>query len=322
MTMFYLTENHRSYQLGFVLNLVFTYVTSKFWPSNTVLVTHKGKALPCNILDIVKILFSEDKVYTICEKKFPQKDILTKVEAYQLAHSNELFAWILEGRHRAVALVLAKVLFDVDIEPNIIEVDDERAKRVAFESNLSNEQFAKMLGTEKLQGVVELINSGVYKQQKDIAGLEHGQQQLFWHRAQAVIVQGVSLEDAMKFKDYKSADAVAKGEATAADTIAGINSKNKAKVLPGEKIRDCAGMCRTYDAGGDDHITKALEYIVNNAETNLKAIIATHFRDKAAAATAQVEAIAAREATLKALTDELATVKAENEELKAKRGKK
>jgi hypothetical protein len=269
--MFHLTPNHRSYQLSFILNLVWSFLQTKAWPVAALIVLIKGKTGPANMAETIKALFNEDKVYSIGEKKVTQGEIIAKAEAWDAKHAKAKFPQVCEGRHRVVALWIVNELFGVAIEPDTIEVDAAKADEIAFQTNLTNENIAKMLSTEKLQGIVELVKANVYKKQTDLP-VKRGQQQKLWHAAQAVIVQGTPVEQAAKLS-YKEAKDVVDGKVTADDAIAARGNGNQSKVLPGEKIRELLTMAKNYDKDGANELYKLLDAIVNNAETTAKAIV-------------------------------------------------
>jgi hypothetical protein len=226
--------------------------------------------------ETIKAIFNEDKIYSIGEKKVTQGEIIAKAEAWDAKHAKAKFPQVCEGRHRVVALWIVNELFGVSIEPDTIEVDAAKADEISFQTNLTNENIAKMLSTEKLQGIVELVRSNVYKKQTDLP-VKRGQQQKLWHAAQAVIVQGVKVEEAAKLS-YKEAKDVVDGKLTVEAALAARNGGNVSKVLPGEKVRELLTMAKNYDANGEQNLTKLLEAIVTNAETTAKAIIVATFK--------------------------------------------
>lgn len=273
--MFNITENHRAYQIRFILDLVFAFVQTKVWPPSTVLITHKGKTGPCNLVEVIKGIFEEGKIYDFAGKKVTGGEVIAKAEAYQAKQGKKLFAMLLEGRHRFVAVWIVLEWFGIAIEPETTEVGDDMAGRIALESNLVNEQFAKMVSTEKLGGIVDAVRNGTYKKQTDLP-VKRGQQQALWHRAQAVIVQGVDLEKAAKLS-YKEAAQVVEGKAKVDDLLA-ARAGNAAKVLPGDKIRELKTMVANYDPEAKSALAKLINAIVDNAETTCKTIIVEAYR--------------------------------------------
>lgn len=271
---FNITPNHRSYQVRFILDLVFSLFQSRVWPVTTVLVTHKGKSGSSNMAETVKGIFEDGKIVDLAGKKVSTGEIIAKAEAFDAQNKGKKAAVLLEGRHRVVALWLLETFLGVTLEPEVTEVGDDMAGRIALESNLTNETIAKMLSTEKLSGIVEAVRANVYKKQTDLP-VKRGQQQALWHRAQAVIVQGISVEDAAKLS-YKEADQITKGAVTL-EAVLAERAGNAKKVLPGEKLRDLVVIAGNYDKAGTDTITKLLKAITDNAETTAKSLIVEHF---------------------------------------------
>lgn len=277
--MFHLSAQTRSWQVKFIQELVHAFVNRKQWDPATVLVLHKGKTGPANMLDACKAIFVDGKVYDIAGKKMTAGEILAKAEAFDAKNAKAKLPVLVEGRHRAVALWLASIFFAVDIEPETTEVSDEMAARIGFEANLTNEVYAKMLATEKLDGIINAIKTGVYTKQTDIP-TKRGQQQSLWHRANAAIVQGLTDKDSLEklsSLDYKAAKAIAEGSLTI-DAALEAKAGNVKKVLPGEKIRDLLKMCQNYDQAGASPVTKLLAAIVENAEVTAKTVIVDSFR--------------------------------------------
>lgn len=273
--MFNLTPNNRSYQVKFISDLVYSFVQHRMWPIGHVIITHKGKSGASNMRETLASFLEEGKIYDFGGKKLATETILAKAELYDQKHAKKC-AIVLEGRHRCVAKWIAETFFDVVIEPEISEANDDMAGRVALEANLVNEQFAKMLNTEKLQGIIEAIKADVYKKQTDLP-VKRGQQQTLWHRAMAVIVQGVSVEDAGKLTAKEAAD-VEEGKLQLAQILEEKESgKNAKKVLPGEKIRALATMAKNYDQSGTSHLSQLLDAIISNGEMAAKVAVKAYF---------------------------------------------
>lgn len=270
-----LSKQTRSWQVRFILDLVYAFVTRKLWDPATVIVIHKGKTGPGNMTDAVKAAFEEGKIYDLAGKKVTAGEIIAKAEAFDAKNAKSKFPVVVEGRHRVVGLWLAAEFHGVQIEAAEAEVGDEMAAKIGLEANLTNEQYAKLLNTEKLGGIVEAVRSGVYKKQTDLP-VKRGQQQALWHRAQAVIVQGIPLDKAVKLS-YKEAAQVTEGKADV-DAVLAARAGNAAKVLPGEKIRDLVKMCQTYDPKAASVVAKLINAIAENAETTAKTLIVDFFK--------------------------------------------
>lgn len=271
---FNITPNHRSYQVRFILDLVFSLFQSRLWPVTTVLVTHKGKSGSSNMAETVKGIFEDGKIVDLAGKKVSTGEIIAKAETFDATNKGKKAAVLLEGRHRVVALWLLETFLGVTLEPEVTEVGDDMAGRIALESNLTNETIAKMLSTEKLSGIVDAVRANVYKKQTDLP-VKRGQQQSLWHRAQAVIVQGISVDDASKLT-YKEADQIVKGAVTL-EAVLAERAGNAKKVLPGEKLRDLVVIAKNYDKDAANLLTKLLVAITDNAETTAKTLIVEHF---------------------------------------------
>jgi hypothetical protein len=273
--MYHASKQTRSWQVRFILDLVYAFVRSKAWDPATVIVIHKGKTGAPNMAEMCKAIFEEGKIFDLAGKKVTSGEIIAKAEAWDAKNAKAKLPVVLEGRHRVVALWLVAEFFNIRIEAAEAEVGDDMAQRIALEANLTNESYAKLLNTEKLQGIVDAIKAGVYKKQTDLP-VKRGQQQKLWHAAQAVIVQGIDLEKAAKLT-YKEAAQVVEGKAKVDDLLA-ARAGNAAKVLPGEKIRELATMVKNYDPESKSVLAKLINAIVDNAETTAKTIIVDAFK--------------------------------------------
>jgi hypothetical protein len=278
---FHITTNPRSYQIRFLLDVCFGLVQSKEWPVQNILVTHKGQTDVSNMQEVLSGIFEADKIYDIAGKKVSTGEILAKAEAFDAASGKKKLPKLIEGRHRAVARWLVSTFHGIDIDPNVAEVEGDRARKIMLEGNISNENYAKMLNTEKLSGIVQAIKDGLYPQQTSLP-VKRGQQQVLWHRSQAVILQGISCEDACKLS-YKEAKAVAEGGATLEAVLAEqTQGKNAKKILPGEKIRDLLKIARNYDPASENYIARLLAAIVDNSETAAKVVVTEYYRNSGA----------------------------------------
>lgn len=279
--LFSLAAQTRAWQVKFVQELVYAFATRKIWDPATVIVTHKGQKAAPNMGATMRAIFEADKVYDLAGKKVSSGEIFAKADAYDLKHAKAKADVVVEGRHRISALWLVAEFFGIVVTPEVVEVNDDMAKRIGFEANLTNESFAKMLNTEKLGGIVELIRNGTYAAQKDIP-CKHGRQQALWHQAQAVIVQGVTLDEAVKLS-AKEAAQVTTGVLKAEDAIA-ARAGNAKKVLPGDKLRDCQKICKNYDPESKSDLSKLLNAIIDNAETTAKQVLVEALAPKVAKA--------------------------------------
>lgn len=279
--MFCLAPQTRKYQVAFILQLVHAYVSRKFWEPNSVCIVHKGKTGQSNMAEHARLIFEEGKVYTLGDKKVTAGEIIAKAEAYDAKHSKAKCAVVIEARHRIFAVWLVMEFFGIEIVPEVNEVGDEMAKRVAVEINWTNEQFARQLNTEKLSNIVEGVRTKLYTRQEDLPG-KHGRKQYYWWLAQAVINQGVSLDDAVKMPSYKEAKAVSEGGMTleAATTKKG----NESKVLPGGKQREMLTVCKNYDPELKQTMGRFVKAIVENAETEARQAIIDFYKGTLAVA--------------------------------------
>lgn len=263
----------RAWQLTKVLQTADSMVNLGYWLPSEVILTVKGKKEASNLEQAFKDMgVVPEKIYTIGSKKVAGDTILARA-AEADAKAGKV-ASIADGHHKAAAFFLVVTFCGVTFTPITAAIDEELAKRVAYEANVAQSTAAALANDEKLAAIVHLRTIGVYQKQSDLpfGANDRGNHQNYWWRSEAVIVKGYEAEKVSKLKWQVCKQLV---EGVPYETaLVEAAKKNAQKVVTAESIKLAATMATNSDPTGSNPLTAILKAAVEGNNDTFKKLVA------------------------------------------------
>jgi len=272
----YITEQLRTWDTRTFFQIVSDYLLGHVLLKNFPMSRVKGESQPCNAVDTLKSFLQLDKKYPIGEHNYNGSAIIEKVELHLL--KNEKAARkgtvISDGRHRALAMVVAEAFGAPEVEPVYVDVEEDNVRTNSFEMNVAHDKAAKLSKVDKLKEVIGLIDSKEAQKEADIQklGLTRYQAQEFWAKAMLCRQHDFSVEEAAGLKKELAREASKQADAReyVDGETKGAAGKNAAKVVSGKVIREVVKLLQESGVPSEDSARKVLEAIATGDEVGLR----------------------------------------------------
>jgi hypothetical protein len=270
--MFHITHNPRQYNAASIIKLAVAMMLRGWMPGSTVLVTDEEGDF--NASEAVALAFKADdagseKKYDINGVKVTREDIIAKLSEYQWGKKAKFFA-VVDGRHRALAAMIALAYGAKDLKPHTMTVSQDVAKRLAFEGNAANELITRLKASEKLSETISLVEDGTFKREADVP-FPRGTRQKLWAQAQLVVVHGIPVAKAQKLnKEQARKSGQALNVAEKVDEyIDGIVPKTPS-IMTAAKVHELLKFAKSRPNHDQSIMVKFLEAIIDKNDTFAK----------------------------------------------------
>jgi len=264
--MYAVSEQIRKYHVNVICELVSKLLTIGWLPTSHIAVCGVGA---CNVRKVTEETFKADAKYRFGDRTYTGDQIVAMIPDY-----DGEYPIVVEGRHRAVAAVIAKAL-GWKGNVNTIEVTPDVASRVAIAGNGANDLVARMASAEKLDAIIPLVKEGLYKRESDLPFLR-GTSQKLWAQAQLVLVHGIPAEKAGLLDKETARKAAMSTNVQEYVEAALAEGKAPVKAMSRTKIEE---ICKLAD-GLDPKsvISQLMHAILDDAEITAKSVVVKALR--------------------------------------------
>lgn len=245
----------REWNVGNIFKFFGIFQTGKGWNGKESLSVVKGKKAECNLLEVLQGILKPDTKYDCGEQKLPGSTILKKVDAYLAENKVKKCSIVSDGRHRAVALMLAQVFGGNELTVNEYEIAENEIDVDSFEQNVKHDLVTKLGKLDKLNEVIGLIQNGKVTKEADLeklAGITRYQAQEFFARAMLVRNHKFTPEEALAPSKEDARKASTQADARAYLDANAKQGKNVTKAVESTKIREMHTMMK--EAGEVDNL--------------------------------------------------------------------